>query len=408
MLMLAINLTKSQINMTIPIEYAERICVNQEQCFPIKCSLSFVSKSSTFPANNKVLFTGKFCELRKPDKWDEWVMHYFKTNVSTERYYLLDNDNDGLVNFIEYYGGVNFFNRTNDALRRERRSLLSPDDIGNDGTDPTDPDTDDDLLNDGFEYSNGLSPKRADEKNADPDKDGLTNLKEQILGTDPLNADTDGDGVEDGIEVANKADPKDPRDRGQISLEQSFAMVNLTIGDHSGSHSERYIIRVGEFEHQSPDYGEIGSGVYKYLPGNYSITVHHESTIFVYIGPDYDYTARVEKVSGKAAIEVLDPKGILGKHDESVENYAFGKSATLIVKDIDKPGSCSSFKKCKECNKQKNCEWRTRGKSCIIAISHSNKKPPCACENCLSWYTEEVKDIRWLEIVTLDSSITLK
>jgi hypothetical protein len=43
--------------------------------------------------------------------------------------------------------------------------------------------------------------------NADPDADGLTNLREFQLGTNPTRADTDGDGMPDGWEVANSLNP---------------------------------------------------------------------------------------------------------------------------------------------------------------------------------------------------------
>ncbi len=54
------------------------------------------------------------------------------------------------------------------------------------GTDPNDPDTDNDGLDDGTEVN--------------------------TTGTDPLNEDTDGDGVIDGDEVSNSSDPLDPCD----------------------------------------------------------------------------------------------------------------------------------------------------------------------------------------------------
>ena len=281
------------------------------------------------------------------------------------------------------------FNMTNDPLQRVTRSLVSLGDIINAGTDPTDPDSDNDLLLDGFEYSNGMSPKHFDDKNADADGDGLTNLKEQILGTAPLNPDTDGDGVDDGFEVATNADPKDPSDRGQPSPDQSFAMVKLTIGDPSGSHSERYYMEVGEFRHQSPDYGKVGSGVYKYLPGTYTITIHHiDSNLF---RPDYDYLASVTKESGEATIQVNDPQSILGQHYESSFDFTLGKSATLIVKGTD---SCSRSQTCEECNKKEKCRWKNDVKSCVAS---DGNKPECACKKCLDWYNEEKKDTRWLE-----------
>lgn len=106
------------------------------------------------------------------------------------------------------------------------------------GTDPTSADTDGDGLSDYTELNwlnydpliddtdgNGIP-----DKDEDPDKDGLTNIEEELLGTnpihsdsdfdglsdgdevniyhtDPLVADTDGDGVSDGVEVMIGSDP---------------------------------------------------------------------------------------------------------------------------------------------------------------------------------------------------------
>lgn len=44
---------------------------------------------------------------------------------------------------------------------------------------------------------------------ADPDRDGLFNDEEEILGTNPLNADTDNDGLEDGYEFDHGTSPVD-------------------------------------------------------------------------------------------------------------------------------------------------------------------------------------------------------
>ncbi len=104
------------------------------------------------------------------------------------------------------------------------------------GTDPLNPDTDGDGLNDGDEASRGTSPVLADtdgggvsdgaeviEDNTNPldpaddvqtdsDGDGLTDSEESVLGTDPLNPDTDGGGVQDGDEVDEGTDPLNPTD----------------------------------------------------------------------------------------------------------------------------------------------------------------------------------------------------
>ncbi|MGH0028316.1 MAG: FG-GAP-like repeat-containing protein [Myxococcota bacterium] len=80
----------------------------------------------------------------------------------------------------------------------------------NPGTDPEDPDSDDDGLLDGFEDLYGLDPNGYDDPLADPDADGLDGLAEQAAGTDPLRADTDGDGRSDPVELQQGTDPLDP------------------------------------------------------------------------------------------------------------------------------------------------------------------------------------------------------
>jgi hypothetical protein len=78
----------------------------------------------------------------------------------------------------------------------------------NNGTDPSDPDTDHDGLGDLFETRllgefdplARISPGLSDEQLADLDGDGLSSFVENRLGTDPKRADTDGDGAPDGLE----------------------------------------------------------------------------------------------------------------------------------------------------------------------------------------------------------------
>jgi serine/threonine protein kinase len=74
-------------------------------------------------------------------------------------------------------------------------------------TDPNNPDTDADGLNDGDEVLvHGTNPR-----NRDTDADALSDGDEvNVFGTDPNNSDTDGDGIPDGVEIANGTDPLVP------------------------------------------------------------------------------------------------------------------------------------------------------------------------------------------------------
>ncbi len=67
-------------------------------------------------------------------------------------------------------------------------------------TNPLNPDTDGDGMQDGWEIEHGLDPLVNDAQE-DPDNDDLANLQEFIACTDPHNPDTDGDGLTDGEEV---------------------------------------------------------------------------------------------------------------------------------------------------------------------------------------------------------------
>ena len=73
--------------------------------------------------------------------------------------------------------------------------------------DQFDPDDDNDGMPDWYESKYGLNPFYAGDANQDPDNDGLTNLQESQYNTDPNNPDTDGDGINDGDEVAQGRNP---------------------------------------------------------------------------------------------------------------------------------------------------------------------------------------------------------
>lgn len=92
-----------------------------------------------------------------------------------------DFDNDGLTNLQEFRLGTNPFSNDTD-----NDSLTDEFEVFKTGTFPTSNDSDGDGITDA---------------NGDLDNDGLTNLQEQSLGTDPLNPDTDDDTLNDGYEV---------------------------------------------------------------------------------------------------------------------------------------------------------------------------------------------------------------
>ncbi len=67
--------------------------------------------------------------------------------------------------------------------------------------------------------------------------------------------------------------------------------------------------------HRAPEYGKVSTGTYEVPPGTYTVTIKHKGTDPNWKGddqnpsPDYDYTARLEKVSGDAKVTINDPDG---------------------------------------------------------------------------------------------------
>ena len=394
----------SQIHIKIPVKYVTKMCTNGDNCFPTYCKLSEDSAGySNVPSYNNILFYDNHCNIRKPSRWDEWVAYHYNTNQSFEDFYLYDTDNDKLVNILEYYANQDILvEQGNNGKVKRSLDQITP--INNVGTNPNLADTDKDLLLDGFEFFNSMSPTEVDSFSSDYDHDKLSNLDEQIHHTDPKNADSDGDGVTDGEEVAKSTNPNDPSDEGRGFISTETALIKLTIGDHSGSHSERYTITVGDISHQSPNFGVVGSGEYDYGPGKYIIQVTWVATRFKV--PDYDYTAKVEKVSGSANVKIEDPLHILGRHDESNYDYALGKTATMIVtancSETSDKGEC--IDNCEECRANPEYFWvvgylglvQSCFKKRLFDLWSLSSSETCPCKKCLDWYNQEMKDTRWL------------
>lgn len=79
------------------------------------------------------------------------------------------------------------------------------------GTDPAQPDTDNDGIGDGAEVLNGTSPLDAGSGSvADSDSDGISDASEATLGSNPLLRDEDNDLLADPQELFYLQDPKHP------------------------------------------------------------------------------------------------------------------------------------------------------------------------------------------------------
>jgi RHS repeat-associated protein len=233
------------------------------------------------------------------------------------------------------------------------------------GSDLINPDTDGDLLPDGFEYdATCLDPLVAETyvvggetkeaKDGDPDNDGLTNLNEYIHGTDPCVADSDNDTIDDNVEVEAGSDPNDLTDKpfnpadytgpplddsnmepmgvldggGFLGQDGSAYYIEGEFGDDSVSHSERWQLNIGSKRIVNATFGEMDD-----FNMNLDGTSIYELTILHVSGneeePDYDYKLTINQNPG---FILVDLDGLQGTYemDSEEEFYWIYKTAYLI------------------------------------------------------------------------------
>lgn len=214
-------------------------------------------------------------------------------------------------------------------------------------TNPRQNDTDGDLLPDNWEIQYGLNPLATSGihgRNGDPDADGVGNIDELIHGASPVVADTDGDGAGDAQEIAQGSDPANAGDGGDPPPAEDIAQVMLTVGDPSGSESERYNMVVKGMEgdtrtitHQATEFGVVSTKTYKLRKGaKYEIEIVHTGTkpgfMREYGFSNYDWKADIQPAGDELLIK-KDPHTIL---TEVIDwpNTTFqiaGKKADLFV-----------------------------------------------------------------------------
>ncbi len=111
---------------------------------------------------------------------------------------VLDQDGDGLEDEQEAQLGTDPADpdTDDDGLSDGEENLII-------GSDPLRADTDGDAFTDGYEVQQGTDPLDPEDPDLDGDDDGLPDAVEADLGTDPGDPDSDNDGLLDGTEVFN-------------------------------------------------------------------------------------------------------------------------------------------------------------------------------------------------------------
>ncbi len=226
------------------------------------------------------------------------------------------------------------------------------------GLDPCLYDSDGDRLPDGWEIQFGLNPcECAAPSNTvvwDADGDGLGLFDEYRYCTSPVTNDTDGDLVFDGVEVPHSPGscPNDASDGGNPT---NCVTLKLTVGDPSGSNSERWTLDVYEqpsgravIRHCDDGFGTPGWAEYSLVKGKaYTFEMRWVATDPEYTGtpkPDFDWQAKIndsvevgarEGLYGTGAFIVEDADALLTEETHgNDENTTLGKEGKIYVPKI--------------------------------------------------------------------------
>ncbi|HND60306.1 MAG TPA: fibronectin type III domain-containing protein [Opitutaceae bacterium] len=150
--------------------------------------------------------TGVTAALASTGQTQDWLRVTLRTDHSSERW---DISVDGRLVAVDL-GAIRAAGEGSEIVTLSCGSsagavfddlLVAPDN-------PVFADADLDGMDDAWETAQGLDPQHND-RDGDPDGDGIKNIREFLIGSNPRSADSDGDGLTDGVEWQLGSSPAD-------------------------------------------------------------------------------------------------------------------------------------------------------------------------------------------------------
>jgi len=383
------------------------MCVGEE-CNPILCPIvagspaKCISQMMNFvPANTAVLFgDNKDCSIIEPDNWRDWVDDHYSFVEENQRFdtsfYFADVDGDCVSNILEHYGldltklYVDSFG-PGLGVRIAQRSSFS---FGS-PTNPNKEDSDGDSLTDAYELLFGSPPNM--------NHDRKQNLRDMILTYSSLyDADSDMDGFSDNDEMIAATNAMDARSVPPSNTEKQLTVqVVMTVGDESGSNSEKWRLRVGHINVTNTYFGKLVTETHQLPEGDYKITMEHVESRFAV--PDTDYTALVKFEDDKNFLILIeDDDKLLGRH-HVMDIRSESPTATLRIRRKGFGEDCL-YSTCSQCNSKTICLWDQAFRICRpfdpSSPFHKDGIGDCACTKCMDWASAN-QNMTWIEKLPL-------